>query len=226
MAIQLTWNEFKGLLSPGTMKKHPDIKYVHNPGSSTEKTFYMYTYNIEIPFEPAENPVYEHVVFLDVHGNEYKSADNIICAKLDIAMLYADDNRANLINALPDIEGIGASFIGSYNISTLGLKMFYKLENDFFDPFDYTPLLNGTDGWLPWEITKPSDVDFMPFPVYCHQANQPPYLTTVKALNTLSESTETDKKLALLKLNTPMYFADNNNYALNRIILYGKPFLG
>lgn len=187
----------------------------------------FYTYNFVVPFEPAQNPTYDGIVFHDVHGNTYNSADNIIAAKLDIGAFFSENGViANINNALANSD-IGADRLPSFYTMSSTEWYAYSLKNDPFDPFDYTPLLNGTDGYMPNDPLKPMGNNLMPFPVISTGTLAADNIR-LQAINTMVNSTpETPVDMYLLKLNEPLYITSTFSTAsfLNRIILYGKPFL-
>lgn len=219
MPIQLTYNYFSGYMNPSVMKKT-----VYS--STVSKNHYdFYTYNFVVPFEPSQNPTYDGIVFHDAHGNTYNSADNIIAAKLDIGAFFSESGVITPINAALANSDIGATMLPSfYTLPTLQWNA-YVLKNDPFDPFDYTPLLNGTDGYTPNDPLKLAGIKLMPFPVISTDISGDNI--RLQAINTMVNTTpETPVDIYLLKLNEPLYIVSGSNATiLNRIILYGKPFL-
>ena len=220
MAIQLTYNTFGGYMKSDIMKR---TKYTATYKGATA-TFY--TYSFTVPFEPTQNPAYAGITFHDIHGNTYNAADNIIAAKLDIGAFYSDatKSRSPLEIYLP-LSDIGATRRPDFSTLPSNNWSDWALENDPFDPFDYTPLLNGTDGYMPNDPLKPQGQNLMPFPVIAYFQT---YDTVqLHSINTMINSTpDTPIDMYLLKMNTPLFISNTSSpQFLNRIILYGKPFL-
>lgn len=220
MPIQLTYNTFGGYMKCDIMKR-TEYTATYNDNTAT-----FYTYSFTVPFEPTQNPAYKDITFHDMHGNTYNAADNIIVAKLDIGAFYSDENKTRLpLGIYLPLSNIGATRLPDFYTLPSDNWSSWALENDPFDPFDYTPLLNGTDGYMPNDPLKPQGVNLMPFPVIAHfQASD---TVQLRAINTMVNSTpDTPIDMYLLKMNTPLFISSTSSpQFLNRIILYGKPFL-
>lgn len=223
----ITYTTYDGIMTAPVMKK-TDRKITYQ-----NKDYYFYTYSIEQPFVPQTNPGFTDIEFMDVHGNKYSSADNIICQKLDIGAFFSPE--VSLTNPLPidtvrsndaPSKEFGMNYIGDYYCGGLEYR-FVSLDNDPFDPFDYEPLLNGTDGFTPWDILKPSGNNCMPFPALFYGGGTSSHIVTIKSM--VHSGSTVPEPMMLLKLNEPLFCYAYGYYKTNyltRSILYAKPFLG
>lgn len=223
----ITYAQYDGIMTAPVMKK-TDRKVTYQ-----NHDYYFYTYSVEQPFTPQSNPGFEDIEFMDVHGNKYSAADNIVCQKLDIGAFFSpevsltsplsiDTVRANAALA----NEFGMAMIGDYYCGGVQYR-FVSLDNDPFDPFDYEPLLNGTDGFTPWDILKPAGNNCMPFPAQFYGTGTSSHIHTVQSM--VHSGSTVPEPMMLLKLNEPLFcyqWSSPTCPYLTRSILYAKPFLG
>lgn len=225
MSITVTNTFYSGKLIPNINAKATGIKAIYG---SDEHEFF--TYNFEVPFTPTANIPYENLKFIDIHGNEYNSADLVIWEKLDVGFFARKITGKETYT--PQTLGFfmdDKSPIGIVDVAgsqTFGNRSFTYLSvnKDPFEPYTYEQLENVTDGFFPFDPALESNKKIAPLPAFpAEMSNQ--FSLNMQTLKTIT-ATSADDRYYLPKLNTPYFLSPSatSSSLLFRAILYARPY--
>ena len=226
MAISVKRTNLTGKVIPTVNMKDSGIKANHTSGECT-----FYTYSFDVPFTPAINLPYENLMFIDIHGNKYNTADLVIWEKLDFGAFALKNPTTGLYEFKPisdfmvDKSPIGLVQLGLYYFGTDSFY-YHSIKKDPFEPYTYDILDNVTDGFYPFDPAIEVNQRIAPLPAVV-SGLEPDGDTSVSTLSTI---TATDPKdfYYLPKLNVPYFLrpasGTYNKNLIMRSILYARPF--